>query len=83
MTDLPSLPLARRSLIRGGAALALVQALPGWAATGTHGVAQGALSGETIALSIGNGHFATGGRSAHAISVNGGTPAPLLRLREG
>ena len=83
MTDLPSLPVDRRSLIRGGAALALAQALPGWAATGTHGVAQGALSGETIALSIGDGHFATGGRSAHAISVNGGTPAPLIRLREG
>ena len=33
MTDLPSLPLDRRSLIRGGAALALAQALPGWAAT--------------------------------------------------
>ncbi|CAM5470962.1 copper resistance system multicopper oxidase [Sphingobium scionense] len=83
MTDLPSLPLDRRSLIRGGAALALAQALPGWADTGTHGAAQGALSGETIALRIGDGHFATGGRSAHAISVNGGTPAPLIRLREG
>ena len=44
MTDLPSLPVDRRSLIRGGAALALAQALPGWAATGTHGAAQGALS---------------------------------------
>ena len=83
MTDLPSLPLDRRSLIRGGAALALAQALPGWAATGTQDAAQGALSGETIALSIGDGHFATGGRSAHAISVNGSTPAPLIRLREG
>ncbi|MCJ2184399.1 copper resistance system multicopper oxidase, partial [Novosphingobium sp. 1949] len=60
-----------------------------WARAGTAGVAPAtgvpgaALSGETIALQIGTSHFATGGRSAHAVTVNGTLPAPLLRLREG
>jgi L-ascorbate oxidase len=41
------------------------------------------LSGKRIALDIGSSHFATGGRGAHAITVNGSLPAPLIRLREG
>ena len=41
------------------------------------------LSGEEIALTIGDSHFSTGGRSAHAITINGTLPAPLIRLREG
>jgi CopA family copper-resistance protein len=79
----------RRSLIKGTAGLfgglALSRAFPAWAASGTPGLmpAPGVLSGEDIALSIGDAHFATGGRSAHAIAVNGTIPAPLIRLREG
>jgi CopA family copper-resistance protein len=79
----------RRSLIKGTAGLfgglALFRAFPAWAASGTPGLmpAPGVLSGEDIALSIGDAHFATGGRSAHAIAVNGTIPAPLIRLREG
>lgn len=41
------------------------------------------LSGESIALTVGESHFSTGGRSAHAVTVNGTLPAPLIRLREG
>ncbi len=43
----------------------------------------GELSGEDIALSIGDAHFITGGRSGHAFAVNGSVPGPLIRLREG
>jgi CopA family copper-resistance protein len=79
----------RRSLIRGlghfGGALALSRALPGWAKNGTAGLtpAPGVLSGEDIALTIAESHFSTGGRSAHAVTINGALPAPLIRLKEG
>ncbi|KMS51867.1 copper-binding protein [Novosphingobium barchaimii LL02] len=61
---------------------------PGWARSGTSGIVHagtdsGVLSGNSIALQIGESHFATGGRSGHAVTVNGTLPAPLLRLREG
>jgi CopA family copper-resistance protein len=85
-----SLPnIDRRSLIRSlgglGGALALSRAFPSWAQSGTHGLtpAPGVLSGETIALIVEDGHFSTGGRSAHAILINGTLPAPLIRLKEG
>ncbi|AEG48839.1 copper-resistance protein, CopA family [Sphingobium chlorophenolicum L-1] len=76
----------RRSLIRSlGGALALGGAFPSWARSGTAGLilAPGVLSGESIALTVGESHFSTGGRSAHAVTVNGTLPAPLIRLREG
>ena len=41
------------------------------------------MAGNVIDLSIGNHHFNTGGRSDHAIAVNGSVPGPLVRLREG
>ena len=57
---------------------------PAWARSGTTGILAGeVLSGESIALTIGESHFATGGRSGHAMTVNGTLPAPLIRLREG
>ena len=74
-----------------GSGLALTQALPAWAASG-HGAmagmtaadtAPGTLSGEDIALTIGRSAFTVGGRSGHAVTVNGSLPAPLIRLREG
>lgn len=43
----------------------------------------GMLSGDTIELAIGRHRFSTGGRSGHAIAVNGSVPGPLIRLREG
>lgn len=79
----------RRSLIRGAAglagAVALARAFPAWARSGASGLntGPGVLSGEHIALTVGKSHFSTGGRSAHAVTVNGTLPAPLIRLREG
>ena len=82
----------RRGLIAGGgavaAALALGPVVPAWADNGSVGMAHtggssAVLSGDHIALTIGEGHFGTGGRSAHGVMVNGMVPAPLIRLREG
>jgi CopA family copper-resistance protein len=77
--------LDRRTLFKGAAALTLAGAFPAWARSGTPGLhpAPGILSGERIALTVGNSHFGTGGRSAHAITINGTVPAPLIRLKEG
>ncbi len=80
-----NLTLDRRTLFKSAAALSLANAFPAWAQSGTHGLhpAPGVLSGESIALTVADSHFATGGRSAHAITINGTVPAPLIRLREG
>ncbi|MGK2911593.1 MAG: copper resistance system multicopper oxidase [Sphingobium sp.] len=77
--------LDRRALFKGAAALTFAQAFPAWARSGTGGLhpAPGVLSGEAIALTVGESHFGTGGRSAHAITINGTLPAPLIRLKEG
>lgn len=74
----------RRFLTMAGALAASGGLFPAWARSGTPGLAApGVLSGDTIALEIGESHFATGGRSSHAVTVNGTLPGPLLRLREG
>lgn len=80
-----SIALDRRTLIRGAAALTLARAFPSWAQSGTAGLrpVPGVLSGERIELTVGESHFATGGRSAHAVTINGTVPAPLIRLKEG
>ena len=77
-----SLSLDRRTLLKGGAALALAGAMPAWARSGTGGL-PATLSGSDIALSVREAHFSSGGRSAHAVAVNGTIPAPLIRLKEG
>ena len=87
-------PIDRRRLFRGAAALgggaAASLLLPGWARSQTlhahHATAdpgRGVLSGEEIALSIAQTPFSLGGRTGHAVTVNGTLPAPLIRLREG
>jgi CopA family copper-resistance protein len=90
--------IGRRALLRGGlvtaTGLTLSGLLPGWARAqsgheghgelaSTPSPSPGTLSGENIALSIGNSPFTVGGRTGHAITVNGTLPAPLIRLREG
>ncbi len=80
--------LNRRTLLTRGGALAATMAFaplfPAWAQSGTAGLAAGpVLSGDTIQLTIGENHFSTGGRSAHAVMVNDTIPAPLLRLKQG
>jgi CopA family copper-resistance protein len=81
--------LDRRALLRGavygGAGLALSGLFPAWAQTGSPGTGpqMPTLSGEDIRLTIGHSTFRVGGRSGHAITMNGTLPAPLIRLREG
>jgi L-ascorbate oxidase len=86
-----SLLQRRHFLALGGAfagSLGMAGLFPAWARSGTPGIVHasidsGVLAGNSIALQIGESHFATGGRSGHAVTVNGTLPAPLLRLREG
>jgi L-ascorbate oxidase len=85
-------PIRRRRFLSMSAALAgslgASGLFPAWARSGTPGIVHATtdlclLSGDSIALEIGESHFATGNRSSHAVTVNGTLPAPLLRLREG
>ncbi|WP_293825772.1 copper resistance system multicopper oxidase [uncultured Brevundimonas sp.] len=81
--------LDRRSLLRGVAAggglMALQSALPAWAQTGSSGIGADlpTLTGPNIDLTVGHSTFTVGGRTGHAVTVNGTLPAPLIRLREG
>jgi CopA family copper-resistance protein len=83
------LSVDRRTLLRAGALGTLGLGMPGlfpaWAQSGTNGLAPtpSTLSGENISLEIGRSSFAVGGRTGHAITINGTVPGPLLRLREG
>ena len=84
----------RRQIMGGafglGGALAINSLLPGWARAQSNvhhrpmeSSSPGVVSGEEIALSIGETPFTVGGRTGHAVTVNGTLPAPLIRLREG
>ena len=81
--------VSRRSLLRGavltGSGLALVPLFPAWARSGTAGLspASEVLSGESIELSIGHSPFTVGGKTGHAVTVNGTLPGPIIRLKEG
>ncbi|CAO1654301.1 Copper-resistance protein, CopA family [Parasphingorhabdus sp. NYA22] len=79
---------SRRTMIGSLAALSGLAALPmpAWSMGKMGGpVRKGIheLSGANIDLHIADGSFATGGRSGHAIAVNGTVPGPLIRLKEG
>ncbi|ATW04187.1 copper resistance system multicopper oxidase [Sphingorhabdus sp. YGSMI21] len=83
-----NLLLSRRRMIGSLAALSSAVALPmpAWSMGQMGGpVRKGIheLSGAKIDLHIADGRFATGGRSGHAIAVNGTVPGPLIRLKEG
>lgn len=70
----------------GGAGLLAAQGLmPAWAATGSQGLRSQSdvLHGPDVRLSVGHSPFTVGGRTGHAVTVNGTLPAPLIRLREG
>ena len=79
----------RRSFLRAasltGGTLALASGIPAWARSGSAGLnaASDVLSGEDIKLSIGHAPFSTGGRTGHAIAINGSVPGPFIRLKEG
>ena len=68
-----------------GGSLALGTLFPAWAESGTAGLNPGigTVSGADIALSIGHAPFRVGGRSGHAVTVNGTLPGPIIRLKEG
>ena len=79
----------RRTLLRAGAlgaaGLGLSSFLPAWAQSGSAGTGPDmpTLSGSDIRLTVADSMFTVGGRTGHAITMNGTIPAPLLRLREG
>lgn len=81
--------LTRRSLLAGGAAFgglaALGPFLPAWAQSGSRGIPpqMPTLTGPNAELMIAHTPFTVGGRTRHAITVNGTVPGPLLRFREG
>ena len=86
---MPISALDRRTLLRGavagGGLLWLSGLLPAWAQTGSPGLRADlpTLTGPNIDLTVGHSPFTVGGRTGHAITVNGTLPAPLIRLREG
>jgi CopA family copper-resistance protein len=81
--------LDRRTLIRtaalAGGGFALAGTLPAWARSATPGLAAAlaTVSGDEIPLSIGHAMLPVGGRQGHAIGINGTSPGPVIRLKEG
>jgi len=77
----------RRSFLAGGAATAGMAGLyPAWASSVSHGSAAkgfNTLTGNDLAITIANSAFEVDGRRAHAVTMNGTIPGPLLRLKEG
>jgi CopA family copper-resistance protein len=80
----PASPMVnRRTLLGAGgsfaAGLALAPLFPAWAQSGTAGAGDG-----TTRLEVAPGHAMVGGRSLHhAVTVNGTSPGPLIRLKQG
>ncbi len=80
--------LTRRHFLRDagiGTGALSVPWLPAWAQPVSAGIAAPlpTVSGETIALTIAHRMMTIDGRPSHAIGINGTTPAPLIRLRQG
>ena len=81
--------IERRALLRAGAlgitGASVAGMLPAWAQSGSAGLtrAQPMLSGGDIRLRVAHDSFKVGGRTGHAITMNGVLPAPLVRLKEG
>ena len=80
--------LTRRHLLRtaaaGGVLAASTSLLPAWArgaAAGNKGIFE--VSGNAFDLTVGHSAVEIGGRSGHAITINGTLPGPLIRFREG
>ncbi len=72
------------STLAGGVAASIPAIIPAWArsaSAGNKGVFEQA--GNSFDLTVGHSAVNIGGRSGHAITVNGTLPGPLLRFREG
>ncbi|WP_192034656.1 copper resistance system multicopper oxidase [Halomonas sp. YLGW01] len=84
-----SLPLSRRQLLKTGAALGLGTAAlglrPAWANPWGQaaGYPQGVETGPDLALAIRRDTLPIAGKTARPISINGTSPGPLIRLKEG
>ena len=74
-----------RGAVAGGGLLGLQGLLPAWAQTGSPGLRADlpTLTGPNVDLTVGHSPFTVGGRTGHAVTINGVLPAPLVRLREG
>lgn len=83
------LVLGRRALLRAaavsGAGFGLAQALPAWAQPLSKGLVRPlpTVSGNDIALAIGQVSVEVDGKVSRAIGINGTVPGPLIRLKEG
>ncbi|WP_294240330.1 copper resistance system multicopper oxidase [uncultured Sphingomonas sp.] len=83
MTDFMT-AMRRRDMLAGGLGLAVLAHGPAWAQSHAHGLSPRAeLSGPDITLTVARQHMMIDGKPYHAIGINGMTPAPLIRLREG
>ncbi|MBD8679155.1 copper resistance system multicopper oxidase [Sphingomonas sp. CFBP 13720] len=79
----------RRRLLRaaalGGGGMALAAATPAWARSVATGLADvlPVVSGDDIVLRIARQVLMVDGVATRAVGINGSSPAPLIRLREG
>jgi len=84
-----TLALPRRDFLRaaalGAAGLGVSNLFPAWAKSGSPGLTSTlpSLTGQDIRLRVAHSPFTVGGRTGHAITLNGVLPAPLIRLKEG
>ena len=82
-------PIDRRQMLRGAALAAGGAALTSWTPAWARAVSKGiaaplpSVSGRDIALEIAWRTATIDGRPFRAIGINGTTPGPLIRLREG
>ena len=83
-------PLSRRQVLKGGAALGIGSAAamgltPAWANPWgrTNVYAQGVEEGPEVSLAIRRESLPIDGQEAQPITINGTSPAPLIRLKEG
>ncbi|MEG3153855.1 copper resistance system multicopper oxidase [Sphingomonas sp. RB1R13] len=86
---LDSLTLERRGFLRAvglaGLGAAAGKVLPAWAQPVSGGIVRPlpTVSGNNIALSIGNVAVRVDGKVSKAIGINGTVPGPLIRLKQG
>ena len=75
---------SRRAILRTGLAGATAL-LPTWARSASPGRVRSlpTVSGNDITLTVDHATWEIDGRTAHAVTVNGTVPGPLIRLKEG
>lgn len=81
-------PLSRRQVLKGSAALGLGSAMglsPAWANPWgrTNVYSKGVEEGPEVSLAIRRESIPIDGQEASAFSINGTSPGPLIRLKEG